>query len=73
MALRDKKALRVILYEGPGAETLTDKDRFSALSTLLERGHSVTRTSGTRAVSPSDGASTLVLGRFTQTPDFSCG
>ncbi|MEI7774185.1 MAG: ferredoxin family protein [Verrucomicrobiota bacterium] len=71
MALRDKKALRVILYEGPGAETLTDKDRFSALSTLLERGHSVTRTSGTRAVSPSDGARTLVLGRFTQTPDFS--
>jgi Pyruvate/2-oxoacid:ferredoxin oxidoreductase delta subunit len=71
MALRDKKALRVILYEGPGAETLTDKDRFSALATLLERGHSVTRTSGTRAVSPSDGARTLVLGRFTQTPDFS--
>jgi Pyruvate/2-oxoacid:ferredoxin oxidoreductase delta subunit len=71
MALRDQKTLRVILYEGPGADALSDSDRFTTLTTLLERGHAVTRTAGARAVSPADGAHTLVLGRFSQTPEFS--
>jgi Pyruvate/2-oxoacid:ferredoxin oxidoreductase delta subunit len=71
MALRDSKTLRVILYEGPGSNALSDDDRLTTLATLLERGHAVTRTTGARAVSPSDGARTLVLGRFTHTPEFS--
>ncbi|MDB6174830.1 MAG: 4Fe-4S ferredoxin iron-sulfur binding domain protein [Chthoniobacteraceae bacterium] len=73
MSLRDQPALRVILYEGPGAETLEAGERFSTMSALLERGYAVTRTGGEQAVAPADRSSALVLGRFGEgnTPEFS--
>jgi Pyruvate/2-oxoacid:ferredoxin oxidoreductase delta subunit len=59
MALRDTSTLRILLYEGPGSEPL--QERFATLTTLLERGHSVTLTAGDRPVSPEDTHPTLLL------------
>jgi len=64
MSLRDQSTLRVILYEGEGAQPLDATERFTALSSLLERGYAVTRTSGERAVAPADRSPVLVLGKF---------
>jgi Pyruvate/2-oxoacid:ferredoxin oxidoreductase delta subunit len=63
-------ALRIVLYEGDGAEALEAEERFAALSGLLERGFTVTSANGERAVAPADAARTVVLGRFAgNTPD----
>jgi Pyruvate/2-oxoacid:ferredoxin oxidoreductase delta subunit len=63
-------ALRIVLYEGAGAQALGADERFAALSGLLERGFAVTSASGERAVSPPDASRTVVLGRFAgNTPD----
>ena len=71
MSLRDQSTLRVILYEGEGAQPLDAADCFSALTSLLERGYAATRTSGERAVAPADGGAVLVLGRFAEgVPEF---
>ena len=64
MSLKDQTTLRVVLYEGNGAQPLGGAACFSALSTLLEKGYSVTRVSGGRSVAPADRTSLLVLGRF---------
>jgi len=64
-------ALRVVLYEGAGAQPFEAADRFGAISSLLERGFAVTSTSGERAVAPADGRPIVVLGRFAgDAPDF---
>ncbi len=74
MSLRDQPALRVILYEGPGAHSLEAADRFATMTALLERGYSITRTGGDRAVAPVDSSATLMLGRFADGgPEFSHG
>ncbi len=71
MSLRDQSTLRVILYEGEGAQPIEAADRFSAMTALLERGYAVTRTGGERAVAPADGSAVLVLGRFAaEVPEF---
>ena len=71
MSLRDQSTLRVILYEGEGAQPFEPADRFSAMTALLERGYAVTRTGGERAVAPADGSAVLVLGRFAaEVPEF---
>ena len=57
-------ALRIVLYEGEGAQSLDAAERFQALSSLLERGFAVTSASGERAVAPADASPTVVLGRF---------
>lgn len=64
MALRDQPALRVLLYEGEGAEELPATDRFATIAALLERGYGVTSTAGARPVAMEDNAPMLVLGRF---------
>jgi Pyruvate/2-oxoacid:ferredoxin oxidoreductase delta subunit len=56
--------LRLVVYEGNGAAPLTGDERYRAVSTLLERGYSVTRAGGERPVAPDDGAAVAVLGRF---------
>jgi Pyruvate/2-oxoacid:ferredoxin oxidoreductase delta subunit len=67
-------ALRVILYEGAGAEPLGAADRFATISSLLERGYAVTSTDGSRTAAPADQAATLVLGRFSEeAPAFNNG
>jgi Pyruvate/2-oxoacid:ferredoxin oxidoreductase delta subunit len=57
-------ALRIVLYEGEGAQRLDAAERYQALSCLLERGFAVTSASGERAVAPPDASPTVVLGRF---------
>ena len=64
MSLRDQPALRVILYEGPGARRLEAETRFEALAALLERGYAVTRTAGAGAVAPADASPALLLADF---------
>ncbi len=60
-------ALHVVLYEGSGAEPLSADERFGALSTLLEQGYAISRTSVSTVEKPGQGA-LLVLGKFRATP-----
>ncbi len=64
MSLKDQTTLRIVLYEGNGAQPLEISDRFAALTALLEKGFAVTRVGGDGDVAPADRASLLVLGRF---------
>ncbi len=64
MSLKEQSTLRVVLYEGAGAETLEPGQRFAALTALLERGYAVTSTTTRGAVAPADRTSLLVLGKF---------
>jgi Pyruvate/2-oxoacid:ferredoxin oxidoreductase delta subunit len=64
MSLKDQSTLRVVLYEGEGAQALDANERFTALSALLERGYAVTRTTTQGSVAPADRTSLLVLGKF---------
>jgi len=61
---------RVVLYEGPGAESLEDGRRVDVLRSLLEGGYTVSRPSQDGSVAPADEAEHLVLGEFAdgQTP-----
>jgi Pyruvate/2-oxoacid:ferredoxin oxidoreductase delta subunit len=75
MSLTTQSTLRVVLYEGAGAQPLEDGDRFSALTALLERGFSVTRTVPDGRVAPHPRGSLLVLGQFAngRTPESETG
>jgi Pyruvate/2-oxoacid:ferredoxin oxidoreductase delta subunit len=64
MSLKDQTTLRIVLYEGNGAQPLQATDRFAAMSALLEKGFAVTRVAGEGRVSPADRTSLFVLGRF---------
>ena len=64
MSLKDQTTLRVVLYEGIGAQPLEANDRFATMAGLLEKGFAVTRVAGEGRVAPADHASLLVLGRF---------
>ncbi|MFT5126602.1 MAG: Pyruvate/2-oxoacid:ferredoxin oxidoreductase delta subunit [Rhodothermales bacterium] len=59
--------LRLVLYEGPGAEALVPEDRTELLRTMLDSGYSVTCTGGSGSVAPADDQQVLVLGHFTDT------
>ena len=64
MSLKDQSTLRIVLYEGEGAQALDGTERFAAMTALLERGYSVTRTTTRGAAAPADRTALLVLGRF---------
>ena len=64
MSLLDETTLRIVIYEGNGAQPLESDERFEILSGLLEKGYAVTRTAAQGAVAPADHSSLLVLGRF---------
>src|SRR5213083_1292717 len=64
MSLKDQTTLRIVLYEGSGAQPLAANDRFAAMTGLLEKGFAVTRVTGEGRVAPADRTSLLVLGRF---------
>ncbi len=66
MALTDS-TLRVVLFEGDGAEPLAADDRFAAMNALLEKGFAVSRTSRGE-VEKRERGSLLVLGRFASEP-----
>lgn len=64
MSLKDQTTLRIVLYEGEGAQPLETGERLAAMTALLEKGYAVTR-SATAVHEASDEPSTwLVLGRF---------
>jgi Pyruvate/2-oxoacid:ferredoxin oxidoreductase delta subunit len=71
MSLKDQSILRIVLYEGDGAQPLEAQDRFAALTALLEKGFAVTRSTAGGRVAPVDRSTLLVLGRFNggRTPD----
>ncbi|HEV7868630.1 MAG TPA: ferredoxin family protein [Chthoniobacteraceae bacterium] len=60
--------LRVVLFEGEGAQPLESTDRFQTVAALLERGFAVTSASGERAVAPADSSPAVVIGHFRGTP-----
>jgi Pyruvate/2-oxoacid:ferredoxin oxidoreductase delta subunit len=64
MSLKDQSTLRVVLYEGQGAQPLEATNRLAAMTALLEKGFAVTRSGGPGDVAPADRSSLLVLGRF---------
>ena len=64
MSLTTQTTLRVVLYEGADAQPLDAADRFAALTTLLERGFTVTRTVPGCHVAPHQKGSLLVFGKF---------
>ncbi len=64
MSLKDQTTLRIVLYEGDGAQPLADTDRYAAMTALLEKGYAVTRAARERQVAPPDHSALLVLGRF---------
>jgi NAD-dependent dihydropyrimidine dehydrogenase PreA subunit len=63
--------LRVVLYEGPGAQPLENERRLEVMSTLLEAGYPLTRPTDNGSVTPADAAPLVVLGQFEdgQTPE----
>ena len=67
MSLSDP-TLRIVLYEGAGAQPLDGAARYAAVSALLEKGYAVTRSAADRPVAPADKSPMLVLGRFGGTP-----
>ena len=71
MSLKDQSTLRVVFYEGDGAQPLGAADRFAAFSALLEKGFAVTRSTAGGCVAPADRSTHLVLGKFNdgRTPD----
>ncbi len=66
MSLKTESTLRVVLYEGEGATPLDAAARFSALSALLERGYSVTRSVAGGRVVPQEKGALVVLGKFAE-------
>jgi len=68
MSLKDQSTLRIVLYEGDGAQTLDADERLAAMTALLERGYAITRTTTRGNVAPSDRTSLLVLGKFGDAP-----
>jgi Pyruvate/2-oxoacid:ferredoxin oxidoreductase delta subunit len=63
MSLKEQSAVRVVVYEGNGAGSLSGQERFAVIDALLEKGFAVTRL-GEGKVSPADRTALLVLGRF---------
>ena len=66
MSLRDQKAVRVVLYEGVGAEDFSGSQRAELLSAFLEKGFAVTKTGPLGTVSPADRTALFVVGRFAE-------
>jgi len=64
MSLKEQSTIRVVLYEGEGAQPLEAQDCFGALTALLEKGFAVTRSTTGGRVAPADRSTLLVLGRF---------
>ncbi len=64
MPLPSQPTLRIVLYEGQGAQALAPAERFSLLTTLLEGGFAVSRGSAEGSVAAQHRGALLVLGKF---------
>jgi Pyruvate/2-oxoacid:ferredoxin oxidoreductase delta subunit len=65
MSLKDQTPLRVVLYEGNGAQGFDAAERFGAMSALLDKGFAVSRVSREGRVASAERTNLLVIGRFT--------
>ncbi|HTI70682.1 MAG TPA: ferredoxin family protein [Candidatus Limnocylindria bacterium] len=63
MALTDLP-IRVVLYEGQGAQPMGAEERLAAVTALLSQGFGVTRVGAGRPVAPADSSPLLVVGRW---------
>lgn len=63
-AILSAPTLKVVLYEGAGADPLPDSDRANLLLTLLQKGYAVTCTRAGGALSAITQGVMLVLGKF---------
>ena len=66
MSLKDQTTLRVVLYEGDGAQPLPAAERFATMTALLEKGFTITCVAGEGRVAPADRTSLLVMGQFNE-------
>ncbi|MFK5922263.1 MAG: ferredoxin family protein [Verrucomicrobiota bacterium] len=64
----DAAPIHISLYEGKEASTLPPSHSFSIISTLLDRGYTVTRTAELEEVSLSNDRLLLILGEFASPP-----
>jgi Pyruvate/2-oxoacid:ferredoxin oxidoreductase delta subunit len=64
MSLSEQTTLRIVLYEGDGAQSLETMSRHALMAALLDRGYAVTRVAGEGSVAPADRTALLVLGQF---------
>jgi len=58
------QALHVVLYEGAGSEPLPAEMRLNTITTLLERGFALTRTTTDVTLAPNSHTTVIVLGHF---------
>jgi len=68
MPLKTDNTVRVVIYEGSGAQPLEAGRRFNAVSALLEKGFGVTRVTEGARVAPADRSAMFVLGDFGGSP-----
>ncbi|MGB0582658.1 MAG: ferredoxin family protein [Limisphaerales bacterium] len=68
MSLTEESTLRVLFYEGTGSREMEPANRLDAMTALLERGYSVTRTTGDAQVAAHQRGSLMVLGQFEGEP-----
>ena len=64
MSITEESTLRVLLYEGNGSTELEPVNRLATMTALLERGYSVSRTTGDGKIAAHERGSLLVLGQF---------
>ena len=62
--MKDQTTLRIVLYEGEGAQPLPAEERFATITALLEKGYAITRAGAKGNPAPDDRSSLFVLGRF---------
>ncbi len=62
--LKGNPDIRVVFYEGVGAQPLEGEQRFAAMKALLDGGYAVTRSTPDGQVSAADQRAMLVFGRF---------
>ncbi len=60
----DTTPIQILLYEGSDAAPLAPSHRFSIISTLLDRGYTVTRTNTIEVVTASPESLLIILGEF---------
>ena len=64
MSLKDQSTLRVVFFEGDGAQPMPAADRFDAMTALLQKGFAVTQARAGQRVSAAGSGPVLLLGRF---------
>ena len=65
MSIKDQSTLRIVLYEGRGAEPVSAEERYAGIRALLQNGYAVTRSAENSAPIVAEAkTSVLVFGKF---------